>query len=266
MPAATVASEWGIARYEASVRTSLCFWTSGVRETVGGDTVKIRFDGRAFVWHAAREHEGEWLCPVVTVMAENGDNYAEEGFITNRLLSALCFILDYPMSIATTAATGYRAEHDRPILAQPGLPPTTVYPSITEIAVDKDDRLRLVVALHREGRSANSSLYQFLAFYNALDAAFDSRGSTRDHFIRSALTSEPIPPGKRAQQFDWADYLRDELRNAVAHAVRRPGKPVLDPDGLTDLGALDEASRTVSRLVRRRVEDRWPGGVRATFE
>ena len=152
---------------------------------------------------------------------------------------------------------------DRPVLAQPGYSPTIIVSAVSTIRVDEDPRLRLVLALFREGRSADSPFYRFLAFYNALDAAFDNDELARDSTIREILSGGPTPRGQGADGFDWADYLRDALRNAVAHAVRRAGKPVLNPDDLADRNALNEASATVVRLLRRRVNDRWPGGVLA---
>jgi hypothetical protein len=64
---------------------------------------------------------------------------------------------------------------------------------------------------------------------------------------------------------EWPHYLKDNLRNAVAHAVRRPGKPVLDPDDLTDRSELDTASSILADLVRRRVRERWPEGVQISY-
>lgn len=230
---------------------------------LSGERVVIDFQGRRFVWHAGREVEGEQCWPVVSAMVGDSADYAVERLEANRLLSALSFSLDYPMSVATSAATGYKTELDRPLLAQPGYSATIITPAVSTVRVIDDERLRLVLALFREGRSADSPFYRFLAFYNALDAAFDNDEPARDGTIRAVLNGGPAPRGLRPDGFDWADYLRDALRNAVAHAVRLEGKPVLNPDDLADRNALDQASAAVVQLLRRRVNDRWPGGVSA---
>lgn len=252
-----------MARYEVAIETPLAFSSSRTDPFRTDDRTVIEFDGRRFVWHAGQEIEDKQCWPVVTVMVLDADDYADERLATNKFLSALSFVLDHPMSIATSAATGYKGELDRPILGQPGHAATIITAAISTVTVDDDDRLRLVLALFREGRSANSPFYKFLAFYNALDAAFDNDEPARDATIRALLNGSPMPESQPAEGFDWADYLWDVLRNAVAHAVRREGKAVLNPDDLADRRTLDMASASVVGLLRRRVNDRWPGGVAA---
>lgn len=75
--------------------------------------------------------------------------------------------------------------------------------------------------------------------------------------IRAVLKRGPDAGGPACRRIRLADYLWDALRNAVAHAVRRVGRPVLNPDDLADRNTLDEASANVVRLLRRRVSDRW---------
>lgn len=84
----------------------------------------------------------------------------------------------------------------------------------------------------------------------------------RDRFICDALKGQSIQVGQPEGILDWSKYFKGTLRNAIAHAVRRPGRPVLDPDDLTDRQHLDRASGILVELVRRRVSERWPDGVR----
>jgi hypothetical protein len=228
----------------------------------------IMFDGYRFVWHANGEERerGDPCWPTVTVMVRDPDDYANEASATNRVISAMSYALNYEMTIETSIATGFKTELDRPTLRQPS--PSlgmVVVNGPTAITVEQDGRLRLVIALFREARSANSAFYRFLGYFNALDAAFDNDEPARDGFVQRSLAMCPVPAGQTGIASDWAHYLKDNLRNAVAHAVRRPGKPVLDPDDLTDRSQLDQASGMVADLVRRRVRERWPEGVHVSY-
>lgn len=254
-----------MARYEVAVDTPIRFSPHVRAEpfAIAEQTVTL-FDGYRFVWHAnnAERDNNEPCLPTVTVVVRNQDNYLEEIVATNRFISAVSYALNYPMSIQTTVATGFKAEFDRPALRQPSPSLGTMIVSPpSEIIVAKDARLRLVVALYREARFTASPFYGFLAYFNALDAAFDNDEPARDSFIRTSLDTTAVKAWQEASPPDWPNYLRDNLRNAVAHAVRRPGKPVLDPDELTDRNQLGRASILVSDLVRRRVLERWPTGV-----
>ncbi len=228
----------------------------------------IMFDGYRFVWHANGEDRkrGDPCWPTVTVMASDPDDYANETHATNRLISVMTFAFDHPMTIEDAVATGYKSEFDPPLLRQPSSSlGMVVITAPTAISVGGDARLRLVIALFREARSANSAFYRFLAYFNALDAAFDNNEKARDDFVRTSLATSPVVAEISATPSDWSHHLKDNLRNAVAHAVRRPGKPVLDPDDLRDRSQLDQASGMLAELVRRRVRERWPEGVHVSY-
>lgn len=245
-------------RYEAALNSEVG-WSDGSFEPL--QQVVIEFEGRRFVWHSGFQ-SGEECLPVITVMYEDPNDHAEESLLVNRLVSALCYLRNLPISIAFVGGSGFKSEMDPPLLAQPAVGTSRILsrpPS--EVIVVDDDRLKLVLGLFREGRSANSPFYGFLATYNALDAAFDNSEEERDAFIRMGLADQPAPKGHGNDSFDWADYLRDVLRNAVAHAVRPPGKPVLDPDDLADREALENASSLLRSLVRRRVDEHWGSAV-----
>lgn len=251
-------------RYEVAVNTPLCSGSWGRSPPAVVARTAMNFDGHRFVWHERQETEGQPSWPVVTIMVGDAADYTSERLATNRLLSALSFQLDLPMTIVGSVSTGWLAELDHPMLSQPGQGGGVLHAPISLVAVEPDERLRLVLAHYREGRSANSPFYRFLALYNALDAAFDADASARSEFIRERLAATAAPDDSYGDCFDWADYLRDTLRNAVAHAVRPQGKPALNPDDLANQGTLDRASGNVASLVRQRVTDRWPRGVLMT--
>lgn len=256
-------------RYEVAIATDVGWvaprepgeniFTSPARQP---ETTVIEFDGRRFVWHALRTAHDDKLCwPVISVMIANVNNPDADLIATNRFISALVFVTKQAMSYVTSSTTGFKAELDPPFLGQPGAAPTLLMEAPTEIVVEDDERLRLVIALIREAAAAESPFYRFLAFYNALDAAFDSVAGDRQSFIDAALADVDKPAGHHPT-FTWSNYLHDSLRNAVAHTIRnRPGSRSLNPDDFADRRALDEASRHVEVLARRRVGERWPQGV-----
>lgn len=248
-------------RHEAAIDTPLGFSTPAPGSFQGLPMVAVEFNQTRFIWHDGRQGVDRQYWPVVSVKGAGGDGQAVAGI--NRFLSALCFIYDLPMSVASSAGTGFKSELDPPLIAQPSYGVRILRPPVNAIAVDADERLRLTLALNREGRSATSPFYRFLALFNSLDAAFDNHEQERDEFLRTNLAAVGPPSSADKAGFDWAAYMRDSLRNAVAHAVRRPGRPVLDPDKATDRGALHQAAEHIARLIRLRVQERWPDGVQS---
>lgn len=245
-----------MARYEVALSTSIAFASRHQAEPFAtADQVAIEFDGRRFVWHDQRRAHS--LAPVVTLMVGNADDYGAERLLANRFLSALSFALDYPIAVLTVGAAGYKAELDRPLLGQPASDDgMIVLPAPGSVQVTADRRLRSVLGFYREGRAASSPFYGLLAFFNALDAAFDGRDSLRDDFVTAyAQIDGPVPAR------GWGAHVRETFRNAVAHAVRSEGRPVLDPDDVDDCQAFSGAAEALRKLVRQRVEERWPGGV-----
>lgn len=219
------------------------------------DQIHLEFNSQLFVWHDQRRARS--IAPVVTTIVANGDDYAAERLLTNRLLSALSFALDYPIAVLTVGAAGYKSEFDRPLLGQPastdGL---VILDAPRSIQVIADPRLRTVLGLYREGRAASSPFYRLLAFFNALDAAFDGRDSPRDEFVTAHAQMDGTTPAG-----GWGAHVREAFRNAVAHAVRSEGRPVLDPDDIDDWQAFSSVADALRRLVRQRVRERWADGI-----
>src|SRR5262245_57951607 len=120
-------------------------------------------------------------------MVADGNGYTAERLLTNNFLSAVFFAVDQPVSVVTSAAAGYKKEFDAPLITQPGNGSALFLRPPSRVHVEPDKRLRLVLALFREGRGAESPFYRFLARYNALDAAFDNVERERDDFIRASL-------------------------------------------------------------------------------
>ena len=227
------------------------------------ETMAIEFDGRRFVWHGSRVvHDGKVCWPVISVMIDDANHPDADLIATNRFVSALVFVTEQAMSYVTSVTSGFKTEFDGPLIGQPGAAPSLLTQAPLSIVVEDDERLRLVLALIREASAAESPFYRFLAFYNALDTAFDSVPGARRAFIDEALADVDKPADHDPATFTWSNYLQDSLRNAVAHTIRdKPDQRSLNPDDFGDRRALDEASRHVEALVRRRVAERWPQGV-----
>lgn len=223
----------------------------------------ITFEGRDFVWHSHPERlpergEGRDF-PVVTVMVADPSDYLEEALAAERFLSALSFAERVSMASANSGAASWPGPLDSPTVRAGGADSgwiATDVPARLEIA--NDDRLRLVLALHREAISADSPFYGFLAYWNALEASFDDDDKALNVFINASPVRAPGWFRDREIPAEgWSTYLRESSRNAVAHAVRAPGRPVLDPDDPRDRSRLTRDSDLLDHLLRYRVEERW---------
>lgn len=233
----------------------------------GPEQVVIRFDGRDFVWHPNldRGPEGEERWPGLTVVVKDSNDYEAETEAMHRFLSAVAFEIHRPMEVAALGGSGTADPLARPVLgaARRGLADLVV-DAPASVEVEEDERLRLVLALYREGLNSGSPFYRFLSVWNALDAVFDNDSDRIKAFVN---VEAPRWAGHRGDAYqpppsDWAAYLYDSNRNAVAHAVRRPGKPVLDPDNPSDRARLWTDSRLLDDLVRAAIRERWDRPVR----
>jgi hypothetical protein len=130
----------------------------------------------------------------------------------------------------------------------------------SEIVVVDDAVLRHTLAHHREGMNTESPFFRFLAFWNAMDVAFDGDEAQRDAYLRDTSTRaggtlrdyDPPPP-------DFAAYLIESSRNAIAHAIRNdPSRVAIDPDEPLDRVRLHRDARLVRELLRARIDERWP--------
>lgn len=257
-----------MARCEVAVRTNVAFHTRNrfvISDPRAPEQVVIEFEGREFVWHPNLEPgpEGQEWWPGVTVVVNDHDDYDEEAELMHRFLSALAFHLHLPAEVLMLGGSG---------ASDPKAPPAPHWPrrgladhlhrAPAAVEVVADDRLRLVLALYREGLNSESPFYRFLSLWNALDAVLDNDPARLSGFINAEARRLAGRYGYIAWPIDWARYLYDSNRNAIAHAVRQPGRPLLDPDDPSDRGRLYRDSHLLDDLVQVAVERRWPSAVR----
>lgn len=259
-----------MARCEIALRSNVAFHNRTrflLSDPRTPEQAVIEFEGREFVWHPnsdAKGFNGEELWPGVTVVVEDSDDYVEEMGLMHRFLSALAYGYQMPMEVLMLGGSGN---------ADPKAPPTPRYPrrgladhlhpAPAAVEVVSDARLRLVLALYREGLNSESPFYRFLSMWNALDAVLDNDRTRIETFINAEAPRQATRRhAYAAPPPDWAEYLYDSNRNAIAHAVRQPGKPLLDPDDPADRRRLNLDCHLLDDLVRIAVGQRWPDAVR----
>lgn len=160
---------------------------------------------------------------------------------------------------------GARAQRSFPAIYKADAPAALV--------VEDDGTLRLTLSLYREGMNAGSPFYGCLAFRNVLDAVYGvehetrSRVSTpeaaaRDAFIDATAATYAGWYSMPTPTRGWADYYREEVRNALAH-VWRTGRRHVNADDPAERVRLSSDARVLQHIAKGAVEQRWPHGVTA---
>ena len=226
------------------------------------ETVAIEFEGRRFVWHANPPQDGEEFFPTVTTTIEDANDYAAERLAMERFLSGLSFMTRKKIEVVTAGGAGMPAEFDPPVVKHPrrGLA-TRMEEAPRELVVAEDDRdrLRLVLGYSREGFNTASPYFKFLAFWNALEVACEDYPGGMRAWLGERMAEHPyLRGGDLPPPDDWWDYLFEERRSAIAHAVREPGRAEdLDPDDPDMQGRFGTDARLLDDLVHMRVQERW---------
>jgi hypothetical protein len=244
------------------------------------DAVPIQFAGSVFAWHPARAPVDERFGPerdgpMLVVRSEDEETSRLEALrVAEELLSALAFKFDVPIedSMLGTGTggddifnpSGARVTHG----SIGGWGGFFLSDAPHGIVVIDDPALRRALGLYREGLNAASPFYRCLAYRGVLDIVFgvtnETRGgqvtpeaARRDAYIDAqgpafALQLSGSPPAPPS----WAEYLREDVRNAVSH-VLRAGRREVDADDPADRWRLDFDSGVLKRLARHAIEDRW---------
>ncbi len=255
-------------RHEIPVLTNFVLEDAPGQEVGEGEHRVIRFDGREIVWHVNEsDPERGRMLPTVCMRSDgwkDESHYRAEVLHVQRFLSALSFNDEVAI---TTLFFGFNHAAtdppDRVVFRQPGWPLPLCHGLQTpsEIVAVQDERLRLALALYRKGRSSLNPYDRFLAYWNALEAVFqpDPKNRRRDSYIEKAPRRwkgvfhgwDPVPT-------NLVRHLQGSSRNAVAHLVNTTDGSILDPDDPADWSRLDKDARVVERLLRFKIEERWP--------
>lgn len=256
-------------RHEVTVNPAFVFGSSASgplsMEPIS-DPLKIESLSHTFVWHPSRvAPDGVGICcPVVSLLVDGDDADAssEAGLAVNRFIAALSFALDSPIVIGWAMATGFKAQLDQPAACGDDRRSGLMVPTVSTVHVEEHQRIYEVLGLYRDAIATDNPFHHFLSLHNALVAVFDGDDKRADQFVNTKAreVTTDLPLGDR----DLADFFRDVLRNAIAHTVRRTGRPTLDPNNPGDRGIAAASSRAIRPVVRSAVGDRWPRGVYTT--
>lgn len=132
--------------------------------------------------------------------------------------------------------------------------------------VEPNPKALLALALYREGRSIDSTAFEFLSYFKILNIFWKDRFETVNGVrinplvegIRNALPKiADEEAAKRVSKLcalneDPADYLYQSGRCAIAHAH---SEPIVDPDDVSDLRRLSEDMWIVRAIAEQLIEE-----------
>jgi methylamine utilization protein MauJ len=271
-----------MARFTVALRSPLAFRDPGaplIPLKARATAAVIEFEGREFVWHPPKETDATELGvirygPMLAVLQPTDEDGPAVAASAQRLLSAIAFHFDQPVLDVTYGGIGgddvlnpSGARDDRRYGT------TFLSEAPAAIAVDADDTLGVALAYYREGLNSDSPFYECLAFRNVLNAVFDVRedvraqqvtpeAAARDGYIDASATRLDWS-GRQPPPTSWSSYLREDVRNALAH-VNRQGRREINPDDAMERRRLRDDARLSQRLAKGAIEHRWPRGVRVT--
>lgn len=256
-----------MSRLEASVRSPIAF-RHGINDGHAShadppETVAVTFDGRLFVWHSFAEQPDRGALgrpddgPSVTCALDD-DPYATVATELERFLSALSYHHQQPAEVIHYGSSFASDPFAIPFTRAPRTAGRVMVepPRVMSLRRDSEALLK-AMAWHREGQNAGSPFYRFFAYWNSLEAALgdvDRRASFVEEKTRELLPawgdSYPLPESP-------AEAFRDASRNAIAHVLRDPHKPLIDPDADADRQRLETESRFLNWLVRAAIEQEF---------
>lgn len=135
---------------------------------------------------------------------------------------------------------------------------STSFLDTRDLPYPTDDRERAALALFREGVSLDNPFYSFLGLYKVISVLVP-RGRERGEWIAQGLISLDSEKSIRrrdelaASGEDVGVYLRDEGRNAVAHAE---AEPYANPDDIDDHFRLTQDLPLLRNLAELVVEEK----------
>lgn len=269
-----------------ALRSPLAFWhprpLTAEAMHAPPEAVAIRFESRSFVWHPPMEREDEMgrstFGPMLAAVLGDNDDLTLTAHAGLRFLSAVAFYYDVPVQDEARGFIGGDGETD-PFIphghrAQQPYPYVRRADAPSEVVVQPDRALQIALAYYREGLNAASPFYRCLAFRNVVDVTHEvlretvgssvtSEAAARDAFIDEVAPRYAAASGVAEPPAGWSHYLRDEVRNALAHVLRKPGRRQVNPDDPSERPRLEFDGVLLQRLAKAAVDKRWPDAVRA---
>jgi len=211
----------------------------------------------------------------VTTAYESDADLEDARTSVARFVSALVWEYDLLIDTRRFNTSGEVSPTYRPVnVEMDAFPGTMMHPAPASVEVTHDDRLRLALAVLREGVNASTPYLAYFAFFNAIDTAFDGKLADVNAFINAEATGTAgletyvrkviaDPRAWTRPTGDFAEYIRTHGRDAIAHVVRSaPTLPEVDPDRPQERDRLIAESWWLRSLARRAIEKRWPDPVR----
>jgi hypothetical protein len=277
--APTPLRRFAVVRLTVGLRSPLAFQLPGRRTgdwlKAPPDTVGIEFEGREFVWHPPTEHGDELgrsqYGPMVAVLITDDEDGRLAARSLQRFLSAAAFAYEEPVDDGSGGLGGDGepdAYHPFGARAQRSHPYVRKAEAPAALVVQDHSALRLALSYFREGLNASSPFYRCVAFRNVLDAVYEVEHETaagaptpeaaaRDAFIDAMAANVAGWYSMTTPARGWADYLREEVRNALAH-VNRMGRREVNPDDPVERVRLRQDATVMRQLAKAAIEQRWP--------
>ena len=157
---------------------------------------------------------------------------------------------------------GSDSQGDRFILSFTGGAPNTELNEL-RIRTDKDgDGISVGDPIYdtaQGGRGKNGAHgFQIVRVHTTDGRAVDATAEVEDGGQELILRLSSFRAGDR---LEFTIDVDEVLRNAIAHTVRQGGRPTLDPNNPADRSMAEMSSRSLRRIVRKAILDRWPDGV-----
>ena len=132
--------------------------------------------------------------------------------------------------------------------------------------LEQNEKARLALALFREGRTVNSTPFEFLSYFKILNIFWQDKwgtinGKRQNPIIEGIRKMLPLLRSHLAvsrvrtlgkTETDVSQYLYESGRCAVAHAY---ADPIIDPDDVSDLRRLSEDLYIVKEIAGYLIEE-----------
>jgi hypothetical protein len=250
------------------------------------EAAAIRFEGREFVWHPPLDRDDELghteYGPMLVAGYDREDERLEVARALQRFMSAVSYLYDQPVEDVSYGSPGGSGESDpfNPHGARAPNSHLTTFKAdapaelVVDAADGDGDALWLALAACREATNAGSPFYKCMAFRNVLDSVYGvqdeksngavtAEAAARDAFLESSAGTFARCNRRERPAHGWADYLRDEVRTALAHGIREPGRVQVNPDDPDARVRLRDDARLLAHVARDAIDTRWPNAVTA---